>query len=113
MISHHLDNDDKVSMGFEFANKSQDMGKKTAVFLTAGGVMCAVEGGAALMDIGEPFAPLADLISRFTEAGGRIFVSAPCMKLRGIKNSQLIAGAFAAEPQDIIEWIEDGSQISF
>jgi len=35
------------------------------------------------------------------------------MKLRGIKNSQLLAGALAAEPQNIIEWIEDGSQFSF
>lgn len=113
IISHHNDNDDKATMGFEFANETQNRGKKTAVFLTTAGVMCAVEGEAAFIDIGGPFAPLDDLIDRFIEAGGRLFVSTPCMKLRGIKNSQLIAGAVSAELKDIIEWIGDGSQVAF
>ncbi len=92
-ISHHIDNDDKAIMGFEFANEIQNIGKKTAVFLTTAGIMCAVEGRTTSIDVGKPFAPLENLIDRFIEGGGRIFVSTPCMKLRGIKNNQLIAGA--------------------
>lgn len=59
VISHYTDDDDKATFGFEFANESRNMGKNTAVFLTTAGVMCAVEGEASFIDIGEPFTPWA------------------------------------------------------
>ena len=56
---------DKVTVGFVVANAAIGSEKETMVFLSTDGVWAAVKGEAEKISIGEPFAPLKDLIDKF------------------------------------------------
>ena len=61
------------------------------------------------VDEGAPFAPLKDLVDKFIQAGGKIYVCTPCMKKRGIKEQDLIEGATPAGGAALVEWLSNGS----
>ena len=100
---------DKVTVGFVVANAALGSEKETMVFLSTDGVWAAMQGEAEKINIGEPFAPLKDLITKFVNGGGRILVCTPCMKLRNISPEQLIAGASAAGGAALVEFLSDGA----
>ena len=100
---------DKVTVGFVVANAALGSEKETMVFLSTDGVWAAVKGEAEKISVGEPFAPLKDLIEKFVKAGGRILVCTPCLKLRGISPDQLIEGATPAGGAALVEFLSDGA----
>lgn len=100
---------DKVTVGFVVANAAIGSDKETLVFLSTDGVWAAVQGEAEKINVGEPFAPLKDLIDKFVKAGGRMLVCAPCMKLRNITENQLIAGAAPAGGAALVEFLSDSA----
>lgn len=100
---------DKVTVGFVVANAAIGSEKETMVFLSTDGVWAAVQGEAEKINVGEPFAPLKDLVSKFVSAGGRILVCTPCMKLRGIAPEQLIEGASPAGGAALVEFLSEGA----
>ncbi|NJN95436.1 MAG: sulfur reduction protein DsrE [Anaerolineales bacterium] len=100
---------DKATVGFVVANAAIGSEKETMVFLSTDGVWAAVKGEAEKISIGEPFAPLKDLMDKFVKAGGRILVCTPCTKLRGIKEDQLMEGASLAGGAALVEFLSDGA----
>ena len=108
-ITHCTSDGDKATLGFVVANAAQGSEKETMVFLSSDGVFCAVPEEIAKIDEGAPFAPLKDLIDKFIKAGGKIYVCTPCMKKRGIAESNLIAGATPAGGAALVEWLSAGS----
>jgi len=102
-------NGDKVTVGFVVANAAIGSEKDTIVFLSTDGVWAAVKGEAEKVDEGPPFAPLKELVDKFVGAGGRILVCNPCMKKRGIEETQLIQGASPAGGAVLVEWLSEGS----
>ena len=100
---------DKVTVGFVVANAAIGSEKETMVFLSTDGVWAAVKGEAEKINVGQPFAPLKELVDRFVKAGGRILVCAPCMKLRGIGEEQLIEGAAPAGGAALVEFLSQGA----
>jgi len=108
-ITHCRTDGDKATLGFVVANAAQGSEKETMVFLSTDGVWCAVKGEADKIDEGAPFAPLKDLVDKFVQAGGKIYVCTPCMKKRGISEEQLIEGATPAGGAALIEWLSNGS----
>jgi uncharacterized protein len=108
-ITHCRTDGDKATLGFVVANAAQGSEKETMVFLSCDGVYCAAKGEAEKINEGEPFAPLKELINKFVNAGGKIWVCTPCMKKRGLTENDLIEGATPAGGAALVEWLSSGS----
>lgn len=108
-ITESKSNGDKATVGFVVANAALGSDKDTIVFLSADGVWASVKGEVDKIVEGEPFAPLKDLVEKFTKGGGRILVCSPCMKKRGITEDMLVAGATPAGGAALVEWLSNGS----
>jgi predicted peroxiredoxin len=108
-ITHCKTDPDKATLGFVVANAAQGSEKETLVFLSSDGVYCAVHEEIANVDEGAPFAPLKDLVDKFIQAGGKIYVCTPCMKKRDISEGGLIEGATPAGGAALVEWLSNGS----
>ena len=100
---------DKATLGFVVANAAQGSEKETLVFLSADGVWAAHKEEMLKVDEGAPFAPLKDLIAKFSKAGGKIYVCTPCMKKRGITEDDLVEGSVPAGGAALVEWLANGS----
>ncbi|HEY9759745.1 MAG TPA: DsrE family protein [Oculatellaceae cyanobacterium] len=98
------ENTDKATVAFVVANAAAASDKETLVFLSTEGVRLAVNGTAdKIHEAG--FAPLADLIKSFVEAGGKIYVCSPCFKKRELDESNLIAGATIVGGAKLVEFL--------
>lgn len=99
---------DKATVAFVVANAALGSDQDTLVFLSTEAVHLSQKGYAD--DIHEEgFAPLAELMSSFAEAGGNIFVCSPCFKKRGLDEGKLIAGAKVVGGAKLVEFLADGS----
>lgn len=99
---------DKATVGFVVANAAVASDKETMVFLSTEGVRLSQKGYAdAIRE--EGFAPLADLMAAFAEAGGRIFVCSPCFRKRGLDEGALVPGAVVVGGAKLVEFLADGT----
>lgn len=100
---------DKATVAFVVATAALGSGKDTMVFLSADGVWAGVKSEAAKVAEGGPFKPLAELVTNFLAAGGKVLVCAPCCKKRGIEPGDLFEGAEIAGGAALVEWLSNGS----
>jgi len=108
-ISECKTNGDKATLGFVVANAALGSEKDTMVFLSADGIWAAVKGEVDTIDEGQPFAPLKELVEKFTRGGGKILVCSPCMKKRSVTEDMLVEGASPAGGAALVEWLANGS----
>jgi predicted peroxiredoxin len=80
---------DKATVAFTMALKAAEKGHSATIILMAQAVHLGKPGGAAGLDIGAPFRPVADLMSDYLEQGGTIAVCGACMKHNGLAESDL------------------------
>ena len=107
-LTYAKDNTDKATVAFVVANAAVASDKDTVVFLSTEGVRLAVQGYAG--DIHEEcFAPLAELMTNFAEAGGKIYVCSPCFKKRSLDETNLIDGAIIVGGAKLVEFLGEGS----
>jgi predicted peroxiredoxin len=98
------DNPDKATVAFVVANAAVASDKETVVFLSTEGVRLAVKGYAD--DIAEDgFAPLKDLLTNFTAAGGKVYVCSPCFKRRKLDEGSLVTGAVIVGGAKLVEFM--------
>jgi predicted peroxiredoxin len=108
LASSH-DNTDRATVGFVVAGAAAGSGQDTTVFLSADGAWLGKKGEADKINE-EGFAPLADLITGYVEAGGKIIVCSPCAKKRGIGAEDLIEGAIIAGGAAVVALMAGGAQ---
>jgi predicted peroxiredoxin len=108
LASSH-DNTDRATVGFVVASAAAASGQDTTVFLSADGAWLGKTGEAEKINE-EGFAALADLMSGFVEAGGKIIVCSPCAKKRGITEADLVPGAVIAGGAAVVALMADGAQ---
>lgn len=107
-LTHAKDNTDKATVAFVVANAALGSGQETLVFLSVEGVRLSQKGYSD--DIHEEgFAPLAELMAKFAEAGGRIYVCSPCFKKRKLDETTLVAGATIVGGAKLVEFLAGGS----
>ncbi|MGQ0678668.1 MAG: DsrE family protein [Actinomycetota bacterium] len=107
-ITNAKNDTDRATVGFVVANAAVASDKETMVFLSTEGVRLAEPGYAD--DIHEEgFAPLAELISKFTGAGGSVYVCSPCFKKRGLDEDKLIDGATIVGGAKLVEFLSNGA----
>ncbi|MCC6409055.1 MAG: DsrE family protein [Planctomycetes bacterium] len=102
------DNPDKATVAFVVANAAVGSEQETLVFLSIEGVRLATPGYADSIRE-EGFAPLAELMAKFTAAGGKIFVCSPCFKKRGLDETQLVPGATIVGGAKLVEFLAGGT----
>jgi predicted peroxiredoxin len=107
-LTHAKDNSDKATVAFVIANAAVASDKDTVVFLSTEGVRLAQRGYAD--DIREEgFAPLAELMTNFANAGGKIYVCSPCFKRRKLNENQLVAGAVIVGGAKLVEFLSENA----
>lgn len=103
-LTHAKNDTDKATVAFVVANAAVASDKDTTVFLSIEAVRLSQAGFAD--DIHEEgFAPLKDLIANFVNAGGKIFVCAPCFKKRKLDEAALIPGAAVVGGAKLVEFM--------
>jgi uncharacterized protein len=107
-LTRAKDDTDKATVGFVVANAAIGCEQETMVFLSTEGVRLAVKGYADEIHE-EGFAPLAQLMTNFVEAGGKILVCSPCFKKRNLDETKLIPGATIVGGAKLVEFLAEGS----
>lgn len=108
-IASSHDNPDRATVGWVVAVAAAASGQDTTVFLSADGAWVGKRGEAEKI-AEEGFAPLADLVSGFVEAGGQILVCTPCAKKRGITDADLVDGATIAGGAAVVALLAAGAR---
>ena len=107
-LTHAKDDPDRATVAFVIANAALGSEKETMVFLSTEGVRVAAAGYTDdIHEVG--FLPLKELMDNFAEAGGRIFVCAPCFHKRGLDENRLVPGATIVGGASLIEFLSEGS----
>ncbi len=103
-----LEDPEKVTVAFLVAVGAAEQGRPTTMFLTKEAVRLALEGVATgIACDGCP--PLADLLIRYTKAGGTLMVCPICFKAKELDQAQLIGNAELSGSVQLWEWIGDGA----
>ena len=98
---------DRATVAFVVANAALGSDQETVVFLSTDAVHLSQKGDADGV-AEEGFAPLAELIANFGEAGGKIYVGAPCVQQRGLDENNLVAGAVVVGGAKLVEFMAGG-----
>lgn len=107
-----LEDTEKVTVAFLVAVGAAESGRPTLMFLTKEAVRLAVNGVATGVGC-DGCPPLADLLKRYTAAGGRFFVCPICFDAKHLDKGDLIANAEIAGTVPMWEWIGDEGATTF
>ena len=82
-------NPNKVTVTFTMALNALLKGHTATIVLMVEAVELGKPGAAIGLDIGKPFEPVADLLEKFLEKGGRIAICGSCMIHNGMTAAQM------------------------
>ena len=103
-----LEDPEKVTVAFLVAVGAAEQGRPTVVFLTKEAVRLALDGVAVgIACDGCP--SLADLLGRYTKAGGTLMVCPICFNAKALDEAQLIGGARLGGTVQLWDWIGEGA----
>ncbi len=103
------DDVERATLAMVVANAGLTSGQDVTVLLTIDGVWCATKGYTDGLQA-NGFAPLGELIQKFLDAGGSLWVCGACAKPREITQEQLIEGAKLVGAAAAIEAMVNGAQ---
>ena len=82
-------NPNKVTVTFAMALNALMKGYSATIILMVDAVKLGPPNATDGMDIGKPFEPVADLLSKYLDKGGRIVICGPCMVHNGMTAEQM------------------------
>lgn len=107
-LTHAKEDTDRATVAFVVANAALGSDQETVVFLSTEAVRLSQQDYADGVHE-DGFAPLSDLMASFAEAGGQIYVCAPCFKKRGLDDGALIQGAKLVGGAKLVEFMAPGA----
>lgn len=107
--THGKDDVERATLAFVVANAGLTAGQDVTVLLTVEGVWCATKGYTTGLEA-NGFAPLEELMRKFVDNGGLLWVCGACAKPRNIAPDQLIPGAQLVGAAAAIEALVNGAQ---
>jgi predicted peroxiredoxin len=111
--THGKDDVERASLAFVVGNTALSSAQEAIVLLTIDGVWVATPGYADGLQA-NGFLPLGELIQKFVQGGGRIWVCGSCAKPRNITEQTLISGAQIVGAATAVEAMVNGARtISF
>jgi predicted peroxiredoxin len=107
-----MEDPEKVTVAFLVAVGAAEQGRPTLMFLAKEAVRLAVPGVAtAVACDGCP--PLADLVTRYEKAGGRILACPICLNARKVDTTWLSSNVEVGGTVPMWEWIGDDGATAF
>jgi predicted peroxiredoxin len=107
-----LEDPEKVTVAFLVSVGAAEQNRETLMFLTKEAVRLALPGVAiGVACKGCP--PLATLVQRYADAGGRYLVCPICFDAKGLDKGNLIAGAEMGGTVPMWQWIGDDNAVTF
>jgi predicted peroxiredoxin len=103
-----LEDPEKVTVAFLVAVGAAEQGRPTVMFLTKEAVRLALDG-LAIGVACDGCPPLADLLDRYTKAGGTLLVCPICFNAKALDQTQLIDNAQLGGTVQLWEWIGEGA----
>jgi predicted peroxiredoxin len=107
--THGKDDVERATLAFVVANAGLTSGQEATVLLTVDGTWVATQGYAAGLQA-DGFAPLAEMVQKFVDNGGVIWVCGACAKPRNITADQLVPGATLVGAAAAVEAMVNGAQ---
>jgi len=107
-----LEDAEKVTVAFLVAVGAAEQGRATLMFLTKEAARLAVEG----MTVGvacDGCPPLAELASRYADAGGSYLVCPICFNAKHLRAGDLVKNATLGGSIPMWEWIGDEPATTF
>lgn len=110
--SHAEDAPERATVPFIAATTAVASGQRAVVVCTIDAVTIGLPGTAERIEE-EGMPPLVDLVRRFVDGGGEIWLCSACATKRGITGDQeLIAGATIVGAARIVEALTEGRAIT-
>jgi predicted peroxiredoxin len=106
--SHGKDDVERASLAFVVGNTALSSTQEAIVLLTIEGVWVATPGYSDGLQA-NGFLPLRELIEKFVQNGGRIWVCGACAKPRNITEQTLISGARIVGAATAVEAMVNGA----
>ena len=107
-LSRGAEDPDRATVAFTLANAAVGSEQETVVFLSSEGVHLAIQGAAdSVAEKG--FTPLAELMSAFAEAGGKIYTCLPCFNKRDLDAERLVQGAVIVGGPKLVAFMAAGA----
>lgn len=103
-----LEDPEKVTVAFLVAVGAAEQGRPTVMFLTKEAVRLALHGVATGVAC-DGCPPLADLLHRYTRAGGTLLVCPICFNAKALDQAGLIDEAQLGGSVQLWQWIGDGA----
>ena len=100
---------ERASLAFVVGNTALSSGQEATVLLTIEGVWVATKGYADGLQA-SGFEPLADLLQKFVQNDGRLWVCGACAKPRNITEADLVEGAQIIGAATAVEALVAGAQ---
>lgn len=92
IVTNGPDKEEMATIPFVMATAAQSMDAEVTIILQSDGVLLAKNG--ALDNIqATGFMPIKQLLNTFLELKGKFLVCTPCVKSRGINESELVQGS--------------------
>jgi predicted peroxiredoxin len=107
--THGKDDVERASLTFVVGNTALSSGQEATVLLTIEGVWVATKGYADGLQA-NGFEPLAGLMQKFVQNGGRLWVCGSCTKPRNIGEGNLVEGAQIIGAAAAVEALVNGAQ---
>jgi predicted peroxiredoxin len=107
-----LEDAETVTVALLVAVGAAELGRPTLMFLTKEAARLAVDG-VAVGTACEGCPPIADLMHRYTAAGGRYLVCPICFNAKQLDAAALVDGASLGGTVPMWEWIGDEGATTF
>lgn len=104
------DNPEKSAIAFIVGGASAARDGQTAMFLTSEAVNLVTQNGANGI-VAPGYLPLDELIHKYVDNGGILWVCKACADAKGITQDDLIAGAEIAGAGHTLGFIDNGAQV--
>ena len=111
-VTTGLEDPERVTVAFLVAVGAVEEGRPTLMFLTKEAVRLAVPGVASGTAC-EGCPPLATLVKRYREAGGRYLVCPICVEAKGLGDTAWIEGAEVGGTVPMWRWIGEEGATTF
>ena len=103
-----LEDPEKVTVAFLVAVGAAEQGRPTVMFLTKEAVRLALDGVAVGVAC-DGCPPLADLLGRYTKAGGTLMVCPICFNAKALDEAKLVDSAQLSGTVQLWDWIGEGA----
>lgn len=109
-LTQHERDANNVTIAFTMGLNAAEKGHDVELILLSDAVHLASKGYADKIDIGEPFKPIAELLPKYLEAGGRLKVCSSCMIHNGVDKDTLIEGADIIEADYVVDAVMEAKK---